>query len=230
MKNATLAQPASSLLQKALNRLRELFLGTPEARYLAAMKKKLAAGAKHSTLGPLIRDEAYTRGKAEDWAKRMIDYGLKEDHLCVEFGCGSLWAAEPIVRFLQPGRYIGLDLTDEFYEYGRQRLGDLLREKQVRLAVIGEAKLREVAALQPDFLFSRKVLPHVAEDALQRYLANVASLMTPKTIAVLDNTPMFTEDGKITGRRHSVEAMQKLLPPGYVIEQSRYAAILRRTA
>ena len=231
MKNSTLAQPASCSLRRALNRLRELFLGPAEARYLAATKKKLAAGAKHSTLGPAIRDEAYTRGKAERWAKQMIEiYGLQADHVCVEYGCGSLWAAEPIVRFLQPGRYIGLDLTDEFYEYGRARLGDLLLEKQVRLGVIGEAKLREVAALQPDFLFSRKVLPHVAEDALPRYLANVAGLMAPKTIAVLDNTPMFTEDGKITGRRHTVEAMQKLLPAGYVIEQSRHGALLRRQA
>ena len=231
LKSQTLAQPASSSLQKAFNRVRDLFRKPGEKRYLAAMKKKLAAGEGHSTLGPLIRDEAYTRGKAEDWAQQMIEiYGLKPDHLCVEYGCGSLWAAEPIIRFLAPRRYYGIDITDEFYEYGRARLGDLLREKQVRLGVIADAKLREVAALQPDFLFSRKVLPHVADDALQRYLANVASLMTPKTIAVLDNTPIFAEDGTLTGRRHTVEAMQKLLPAGYVIEQSRYAAILRRVA
>jgi hypothetical protein len=229
LKNSTLALPASSPVQKAFNRLRELFRKPAEQRYLAAMEKKLAEGAKHSTLGPAIRDEAYTRAKAERWANRMIEYGLKPDHLCIEYGCGSLWAAEPIIRYLDTGRYYGIDLTDQFYEFGRQRLADLLREKQVRLGVIAPPILREIAALQPDFLFSRKVLPHVAEEALPRYLASVCSLLVPKTIAVLDNTPVLKDD-QITGRRHTVEAMRELLPAGFEIEQSRYAAILRRQA
>jgi hypothetical protein len=210
---------------------RRLFPKTAEERYIALLSKRIDAGWEHSTLGPSIRDEAYTRGKAEKWARRMVDYGLKRDHFCVEYGCGSLWAAEPVIRFLDAGRYYGLDITDKFYEFGRARLGDLLSEKQVRLGVIADAKLREVAALEPDFLFSRKVLPHVADDALPRYLASVAGLMSVKTIAVLDNTPIAGDDGKaITGRRHSVEKMQKLLPPGFEIRQERYGAVLRRLA
>lgn len=213
-----------------MKRLRGLFAKSAEERYLAALTHKLASGAPHSTLGPKIRDEAYTRAKAERWAKHMIEYGLKPDHLCIEYGCGSLWAAEPIIRYLDTGRFYGIDLTDQFYEVGRGRLAALIQEKQVRLAVIAEPVLREIAALQPDFLFSRKVLPHVAEEALPRYLANVCSLLAPKTIAVLDNTPVTGDDGKLSGRRHTVEAMQKLLPAGFEIEQSRYAAILRRRA
>jgi hypothetical protein len=232
VKNASVARRASTPIRKAVKRLRAMLFGRPpaEVRYLNLMTKRLADRAPHSTLGPVIRDEDYTRGKAEDWARRMVEYGLKPDHLCVEYGCGSLWAAEPILRYLAPGRYIGLDITDQFYEYGRERIGDLLREKQARLGVIAPDKLHEVAALAPDFLFSRKVLPHVAEDGLARYLANVASLMAPKTIAVLDNTPMHDDAGNLTGRRHSCEAMQKLLPAGFEIEQGRWGALLHRRA
>jgi hypothetical protein len=228
LKNSTLARPEASPVQKAFNRIKALFRKPAEERYLDFMTRKLAAGAEHSTLGAKIRDEAYTRNKAERWAERMIEYGLKPEHLCVEYGCGSLWAAEPIIRHLAPGRFYGIDLTDQFYEVGRQRLADLIAEKQVRLGVISEPVLREIAALQPDFLYSRKVLPHVSEEALPRYLANVCSLLAPKTIAVLDNTPVINEDGSITGRRHTVEAMRALLPPGFALEQQRYAAILRR--
>jgi cyclopropane fatty-acyl-phospholipid synthase-like methyltransferase len=231
VKNSTLARPAPSSLQKALERLRSLFRKPAEERYLAFMKKKLATREGHSTLGPVIRDEVYTRAKAERWAQQMIDLGLKPDHLCIEYGCGSLWAAEPIIRYLDKGRFYGIDLTHEFYEVGRQRLADLIAEKDVRLAVISEPTLREIAALEPDFLFSRKVLPHVAEEALPRYLANVCSVLAPKTIAALDNTPVINkQDGSINGRRHKIEAMRALLPPGFEIEQSRYAAILRRRA
>jgi hypothetical protein len=231
LKNPTPARATSSPIRQLFKRVkRRLFPKTAEQRYIDLLSKRIDAGWEHSTLGPSIRDEAYTRGKAEDWSQRMIDYGLKPDHLCVEYGCGSLWAAEPIIRYLDAGRYYGLDITDKFYEFGRERLGDLLVEKQVRLGVIADEKLREVAALKPDFIFSRKVLPHVAEDALPRYLANVAGLMDIKTVAMLDNTPMFDDDGKITGRRHSVEKMQNLLPAGFEIKQERYAALLRRRA
>lgn len=215
-------------MQKTFKRIKALFRKPAEERYLAFMEKKLASGAEHSTLGAKIRDEAYTRSKAEGWKKRMIEYGLKPEHLCVEYGCGSLWAAEPLIRYLDKGRFFGIDLTDQFYEFGRERLGALMVEKQVRLGVISEPVLREIAALQPDFLFSRKVLPHVAESALPRYLANICSVMAPKTIAVLDNTPTYDDDGSIIGRRHTVEAMRALLPAGFEIEQSRYAALLRR--
>ena len=229
LKNPTPARATSSPIRQLFKRVkRRLFPKTAEQRYIALLSKRMEEGWEHSTLGPNIRDEAYTRGKADDWAQRMVEYGLKPDHFCVEYGCGSLWAAEPIIRYLDASRYYGIAITDKFYEFGRERLADLLREKQVRLGVITDEKVREVAALKPDFLFSRKVLPHVAEDGLQRYLTNVATLMTVNTIAALDNTPMFDAEGKITGRRHTVEKMQKLLPPGYEIRQERYAAILRR--
>jgi len=231
LKNPTPARATASPIRQLFKSVkRRLFPKTAEQRYVDLLSKRIDAGWEHSTLGPSIRDEAYTRGKAEDWAEHMVSYGLKRDHLCVEYGCGSLWAAEPVIRFLDAGRYFGLDITDKFYEFGRERLGDLLREKQVRLGVIADEKLREVAALKPDFIFSRKVLPHVPDDALPRYLANVAGLMQVKTIAMLDNTPMVGDDGKMTGRRHSIEKMQQLLPAGFEIRQERYAALLRRRA
>jgi hypothetical protein len=231
VKNSTLTRPQASPFQKAFQRFKALFRKPAEERYVDFMRKKLASGQGHSTLGPVIRDEAYTRRKAERWSQQMIELGLKPDHLCIEYGCGSLWAAEPIVRYLDKGRFYGIDLTDQFYEVGRQRLADLLQEKQVRLAVISEPILRDIAALQPDFLFSRKVLPHVAEEALPRYLANVCSVMATKTIAVLDNTPgVNKDDGSIKGRRHTVEAMRALLPAGFEIEQGQFAALLRRRA
>jgi SAM-dependent methyltransferase len=215
-------------LQKVIRRIKSLIRKPAEQRYLDFMVKKLAAGAEHSTLGANIRDEAYTRAKAERWSQRMIEHGLKPGDLCIEYGCGSLWAAEPIIRYLDKGRFYGIDLTDEFYQVGRARLADLVAEKAVRLGIISEPVLREIAALQPDFLYSRKVLPHVAESALPRYLANVCSVMAPKTFAILDNTPVIRDDGSITGRRHTVEAMRTHLPAGFTIEQDRWGAILRR--
>lgn len=227
MKIPGAAPLAPSPFRKAVSKLRGLFRKTPEQRYVDAMLKKIARGAKHSTLGPQIRDEEYTRGKAEGWTERLKEVGLKPQHLCVEYGCGSLWAAEPVIRYLETGRYYGLDLTDQFYEFGRQRIGSLLAEKQARLAVISPESLRAVAALQPDFLFSRKVLPHVKADALPRYLANIASLMSPKTIVMIDNHTFIGPDGVITGREYGVEDLRPHLPPTLDVQQALFAVIIR---
>jgi hypothetical protein len=217
-------------LRKAVARLRGLFRKTPEQRYVDAILRKIDQGRGHSTLGPNIRDEEYTRGKAERWAERLIETGLRPQHLCVEYGCGSLWAAEPVLRYLDAGRYYGLDLTDEFYKFGRQRIGDLLDAKQARLAVISPRSLAEVAALKPDFLFSRKVLAHVKDDALPRYCANVASLMTAKTVAVLDNHPLTGPDGEITGREYGVKDLRPHFPDWLELRQAEYALIIRAKA
>lgn len=227
MKNSTLAPNGATPLQKAVEFLRTLAGKPQKQRYADAVLRKIKRGEKHSTLGVEVRDEAYTRAKAERWLSRLVDYGLKPEHLCVEFGCGSLWAAEPVIRYLDSGRFIGLDVTDQFYEFGRQRIGTLLREKQVKLAVIAKPSLREIASLQPDYIYSRKVLPHVNKASLPQYMANVASLMHPKTVAVLDNTPTFDDEGNVSGRRHTVEEMQALLPASLEIRQERYAAIIR---
>ena len=101
--------------------------GTPERRYARRVMTKLKNGQLHATLGIEVRDAEYTKAKAERWLGNLKALGLRPEHLCVEYGCGSLWAAEPVIHYQQAGRFIGLDVTDEFYELGRQRLGGLQR-------------------------------------------------------------------------------------------------------
>lgn len=217
-----------SPLRKAVQKVRGLFRKSPEQAYVDAILRKIERGGGHSTLGPNIRDEEYTRGKAVEWLRRLVeDAGLKPEHFCVEYGCGSLWAAEPVLGYLQPGKYYGLDLTDQFYEFGRQRIGDLLAEKQARLAVITPESLREVAALRPDFIFSRKVLAHVKDDALPRYLTNIASLMNEKTVTVIDNHPLIGADGQMTGREYDVRDLRPHLPANVDAQQAEFAIVMR---
>ena len=231
MSDSSLVLPAPSSLRKTAPRLKRLFRKPKEQRYVESVLRKLAQGQTHSTLGNNLHDEAYTRGKAADWAKHLIDdFGLRPEHVCVEYGCGSLWAAEPVIAFLNPGQFIGLDVTHAFYEFGHQRIGDLLAEKRARFAVISRRCLRDVAALQPDLIFSRKVLSHVNKESLPRYLRNIARMMAPKTVAVLENTPTRDATGRLAGSRHTVEQMRPHLPAWLDIRQECSAAVVRHRA
>ena len=132
---------------------------------------------------------------------------------------------EPVIRGLQPGRFIGLDITDRFYELGRQRLGSLLTEKQVALAVVSRRTLREVGALNPDFVYSHRVLHHVPRRGLARYIRRISSLLNERTTLVIENTPVVAPDGSIKGNRYSAEDIQPYLPANWRCRQERFGLV-----
>jgi hypothetical protein len=187
----------------------------PERRYERRILRRMARGDLIETLGVRVRDEALTRARSEQWFSTMVKLGLRPEHLCVEYGCGSLWCAEPAIRHLRPGRFIGLDTTDRFYEFGRQRLGGLMAEKRVGLAVISRRSLREVAALKPDFVYSHRVLHHVPRHALARYVRNIASLLHERTTLVIENT-----------RRYSADDIRPHLPPNWRCRQEPFGLVI----
>ncbi|HEU4825891.1 MAG TPA: class I SAM-dependent methyltransferase [Dongiaceae bacterium] len=191
----------------------------PERRYERRILKRMARGNLTNTLGVRIRDEAHTRAAAERWLAALVELGLRPDDLCVEYGCGSLWCAEPVIRHLKPGRFIGLDATDRFYELGRQRLGGLLTDKQAGLAVISRRSLREVAALKPALVYSHRVLHHVPRRDLARYVRRIASLLNERTILVIEN-----------GRRYVAEDIQPHLPRNWHCRQERFGLVITHRA
>lgn len=191
----------------------------PERRYERRILKRMARGNLTNTLGVRIRDEAHTRAAAERWLAALVEFGLRPDDLCVEYGCGSLWCAEPVIRHLKPGRFIGLDATDRFYELGRQRLGGLLTDKQAGLAVISRRSLREVAALKPALVYSHRVLHHVPRRDLARYVRRIASLLNERTILVIEN-----------GRRYVAEDIQPHLPRNWHCRQERFGLVITHRA
>jgi hypothetical protein len=210
-------QEPASLWRRSAIALRDIWYALtherPERRYERRILKRMARGHLTNTLGVQIRDEAHIRAMAERWLGVLVELGLRPDDVCVEYGCGSLWSAEPAIRYLQPGRFIGLDATYRFYELGRQRLGSLLTEKQVDLAVISRRSLNRVAALKPALVYSHRVLHHVPREALARYMRNIVSLLNERTILVIENTRP-TADGSLK-RRYNAEDIRPYLPPNW---------------
>jgi hypothetical protein len=199
---------------------------SPERRYERRILRRMARGGLVDTLGIEIRDETHTRAMAEQWRALLVKLGLGPDHLCVEYGCGSLWCAEPVIRSQRPGRFIGLDVTDRFYNLGRQRLGSLLSEKQVGLATISRRSLEEVAALKPDLVYSHRVLHHVPADGLARFMRNITSLLNERTILVIENRRPLAPDGSIKSRRYSVDDLRPYLPKYWRCRQEPFGFVI----
>ncbi len=128
----------------------------------------------------------------------LLEHGLERDHTCVDYGCGSLRIGEKLIDFLEPGRYIGMDVVDTFFNAGLNRIDSaLVAAKQPRTMVIGDDTLRPFKDNPPDFLFSFAVIQHVPPAELDKFLDRFASLIGPKTKVVL-----FYRDGKRVSQYH----------------------------
>jgi hypothetical protein len=227
-----LDEPAvMSVWRRTGRTLRDLWLtawrGRPEKLYTKRTLRLIASGKLRETLGLEVHDETLTRSKSELWLAQLIALGLRPDHLCVEYGCGSLWCAEPFIRHLQPGRFIGFDVTDEFYAFGRQRLGALLDEKQVRLAVISRRSLNEVAAMNPDFVFSHRVLHHVPPHGLARYMRKICALLGERTLLVIENMPRSRRGSQLLAARYGLDDIQPHLPKDWTCQVYPFGFVIR---
>jgi SAM-dependent methyltransferase len=112
--------------------------------------------------------------KFQRWLKTMA---LKKTQRLIEYGCGSLRLGAHFIRYLEPGRFFGMDVVSGFYETGLEALGPaMVAEKKPRLGVIDEATLADGVAFAADFVCSNTVCVHVHPDEIQQYFRNLVRL------------------------------------------------------
>ncbi len=119
-------------------------------------------------------------------AERTVDWfratGLAPCHVCVDYGCGTLWIGEALMTYLEPENYVGMDVTDHFYTEGLTRLApEFVAVRRPMLRVISEQSLDEVKSRKPDFLFSTAVLMHVPPSEMDDFFAKLTYMATPKS-------------------------------------------------
>lgn len=195
------------------------------------MRRRLNGG-RHSVLGNDVKDEPATRREAVEFLGALQRFGLKRTDRCIELGCGSLWAAEPVIDFLQPEGYLGLDVTDLFYSTGRERLPPaLLLEKRPAFAVISKDSLASARGFRPSFIFSRRTLVHVPPSELAVFLGQACAMMTPGVTCVHETParPIRSCQFNKYSWLHSLSDIGAALPPEFKVEYRAGAYLVRKT-
>jgi SAM-dependent methyltransferase len=49
----------------------------------------------------------------------LVEHGLRPEHRLLDVGCGSLRAGVPLIRYLEPGHYFGIDSSAQLLAAGR---------------------------------------------------------------------------------------------------------------
>ena len=193
--------------------------------YAGRISRRLDRGGGHPTLGKreLFPRSPFTpnaliniaehsqRGRQE--FEFLLGLGLKPEHVCVDFGCGSLRVGQHLIQYLDPGHYWGLDITDRFYRDGLDLLsGGQIEAKRPNLGVISHATLQAAALTNPDFIISFSVLSHVPPAEAGLYFDRILGLMGDETKVVFsfrESTINFRANGKAWAR--DAEMVEELI-------------------
>jgi SAM-dependent methyltransferase len=105
--------------------------------------------------------------------------GLLPHHALLDIGCGTLRAGRHFIRYLEPGRYTGTDMSAKALEFAERLLAaEALREKRPALILneTGDLRFANLAG-RFDFLLAHSVFTHLPESVLEEAFANVHKVM-----------------------------------------------------
>jgi SAM-dependent methyltransferase len=127
------------------------------------------------------------RGPAGAWrvdrdvqARALAKLGLRPDHRLLEIGCGPLQAGAPLIRFLDPGHYTGVDISADRLAAARDVVRHFgLEERVPRLIRSDDFGLDQLEPESFDRVWSFHVVIHFPLPLVARYLHAVAMLLKP---------------------------------------------------
>lgn len=183
--------------------------------YVAEATRSLATGKPHPTLGDNLRRGTF-RESGRGVFKFLCREGLKPSEVCVDYGCGSLRIGQHLMRYLDPGNYWGLDVTDRFLKLGIPLVGqETIEYARPHLHVIDPEVLQRLASRPPDVVFALGVLLHVPPGELAGFLGNLATIAGQSTrlyltVDLASRVVSRSERSWVYSEPHLREAMSRL--------------------
>jgi len=155
---------------------------TPEDYYANTIVTRLRRGEGHPAIGPRTR----TVREPTELLDILKTYDLQPHHVVVDYGCGSFRLGKALIDYLEPRRYWGLDLVDDFLQSGLEWLGPkLVAEKAPQARVISAESIAEVRAAGPDFILSWHVCSKVPPSRQADYFGKIIAMMGPSSVALV---------------------------------------------
>ena len=110
----------------------------------------------------------------------LVDRGLAPPDTLIDIGCGSLRGGAKFIRYLDPGRYLGIDKHIELIIYGvTMELGvDLYHQKRPRFVVSDSFEFARFGA-KPVFGIAQSLFTHLSADDVTSCLSKLSCVAAP---------------------------------------------------
>jgi SAM-dependent methyltransferase len=165
----------------------------------------------HATLGPNLKPGSLER--AADIAKLVIEFGVNTTDTVIDYGCGTLRIGRFLIEYLDPQKFVGLDIDQRIVDQGVAMLPPaLVREKQPTVDVIGEETITRIAARHPRWIYASGVIHHVPPEDLNELFENIHRLSDAETTSLIWTKGGEDETLKLSTRSwfHSNEGLLEL--------------------
>jgi hypothetical protein len=127
----------------------------------------------------LLEDSMGFRGQLEEHRRFQIAFlkarGLDPSHSLLEIGCGPLTGGIPIIEYLLPGHYYGVDIRGSVLNLAWREVGLAgLSARNPRLICSDSFGANELGDQEFEFALSFSVLYHLNDSLLSAYFIQVA--------------------------------------------------------
>lgn len=177
---------------------------------------------------------AYVGGKWEEAGKRQLDLlvkeGMKPDHILLEIGCGCARAGKYFIKYLDKGRYIGIDHHSWLVKVGRDELGEDLMEEKKPFFIIDD-NFTFLPNVTIDFAIAKSVFTHLTKERIKQCLKNLAPILGGAfytSIWVGDSSKNPKEDHDNQRFSYTVDEIKELAP-GWNIEVLDHEGCYKQT-
>jgi SAM-dependent methyltransferase len=110
----------------------------------------------------------------------LVDHGLRPDHDLLEIGCGNLRAGWRFIRYLDPDRYWGIDISPDVLLAANRTLERYeLQPRQARLQLVDDLRFGWAPADRFDVIHAHSVFSHCPIDVVDECFGHVGRVLRP---------------------------------------------------
>jgi SAM-dependent methyltransferase len=146
--------------------------------YYGAVVDDLVTQGRATAVGSEISARSRRIGKMQfDYLK---EHGLRPEHRVLEIGCGNLRAGWRIIRYVEPGHYYGVDISQQVLLSAQHTIADRgLREKLPYLVLVRDQTFAFLPDATFDVVHAHSVFSHAPLDVIEDCFAHVGRVMKP---------------------------------------------------
>lgn len=151
--------------------------------------------------------KAFFGGKAIQWEQRgafqlkfLMSQGMAPGHSLADVGCGPLRAGHFLIRYLDPGKYCGVDYNANFIAVAKNTIAadEHLRSKSPTLDVVRNFDL-EPLAREFDFILLFSVLNHCSDQEKALFFQNLPRIMHADTKVLISHAAWLSPNDVPSG-------------------------------
>ncbi|HVV77903.1 MAG TPA: class I SAM-dependent methyltransferase [Mycobacteriales bacterium] len=146
--------------------------------YYGAVVDDLVVTGKATAVGDDLTARSRRVGKLQfDYLRQ---HGLEPHHRLLEIGCGNLRAGWRLIRYLEPGHYYGVDISQQVLFAAQQTVARRgLTDKLPYLLLVRDQTFTVLPDASFDVIHAHSVFSHAPLDVIEDCFAHVGRLMKP---------------------------------------------------